>query len=941
MAATGVDFVRGEVNVEAPMSFAVLPKAFKSKFRAGDTTPSVLNVEIWEGSGSAVSITNFDNGQEGQRIVVLGDGTTTVVHNSSLIRTNTGSNKLLTTGFVFRFTRFNDVWVEDAGIGGGGTSVGDHTHPFTEITGVATRVQLPAAIAYEDEANTFTLGQTIGVLGAGATGLTMGAADAVINYAVLDGLRISGDDTSNTIWNANRNITISRDTGGFIRLVQTSTTATGLSVDTTTGAVTVGTDPGAPVGGVSALTRGQDRARFGSALVGAWPSNAIYATFANAAVDQSISGNYALLQGSGADLNTYLNAVSGASVVFRTNNATRAILAAALFSTENGVDVQIGSLGRFDSTDVPLEGQVLFYHAGATNKWQAESLQLIFNAGDAAVALLGDNTSTQFLYFDPGAGADSPVGAPPVPVLQLFATHKGVTVAAYASLAPDVFYHDGPSFPADFRHFLYEYSTDNFVADTKSLATASSDKVNHGRLIVGTTYYYRARAVDRAGNASANSAIVSFVAAANSDTSNFGVVLATEIAVDRLAALSANIGIITAGQMRNTGNTAGINLGGAGGIPGTWTSGINFEAGAGSGSMTRYINFTATGSAPVFKHELLSLNADGTATFSGMVEIDFSVSGAGLRFKDTGVAHGITDVLPTDIYGQFAEFTAGSGGLILRGVTESLNVTGISLYGYRAGTAVGTTTTSAIFMRGFEKSGTGVTAIPDGGRIFQIDNNVSTKLIMNGAGQMQGVDGTATLPTWTFINDSNSGLYSSAADQVSVALGGVERARFSSTGISATSSGSSAMTRVTHALWSASGITTTSTVLVTLVSYTLPANTLTSAGSGLRITYGGQAAVAVSANVEIKFGSASIILITIPANNVWWFDILITRKTTNTQRAVVLQTAEGGLSTNVVLLSQTETAAINIDLTVDQAGAGTFSLYVGSIVLLDAGDTDV
>jgi hypothetical protein len=287
-----------------------------------------------------------------------------------------------------------------------------------------------------------------------------------------------------------------------------------------------------------------------------------------------------------------------------------------------GGDFIIGSLGRFDSADVPLDGQILFYHAGATNKWQAESLQLIYNAGDAAVALLADNTSTQFLYFDPGAGADSPVGAPPAPVLQLFATHKGVTVAAYASTAPDVFYHDGPSFPADFRHFIYEYSLDNFATAAVALATASSDKVNHGRLTVGTTYYYRVRAVDRAGNASANSAVVSFVAAANSDTSNFGVVLATEIAVDRLAALSANIGVITAGQMRNAGNTTGVNLGGAGGIPGTWTSGINFEAAAGSGSMTRYINFTATGSNPVFKHEKMSLNADGSASFTGSLLVE-------------------------------------------------------------------------------------------------------------------------------------------------------------------------------------------------------------------------------------------------------------------------------------------------------------------------------
>lgn len=279
---------------------------------------------------------------------------------------------------------------------------------------------------------------------------------------------------------------------------------------------------------------------------------------------------------------------------------------------ESMVDFAIGSLGTFDAADTPLDGNILFYHAGATNKWQAESLQLIYNAGDTNVSLLADNTSTAYLYFDPGVGADSPGGGPPAPVLKLSATHKSFTVKALASADPDVFYHDGPSFPADFRHFIYEYSTDNFVGDTKTLATASSDKVVHGRLTVGTTYYYRARAVDRAGNTSVNSAVVSMAAVANSDTAAYGSIIASEISVDRLAALSADVGIITAGQLRNNGNTSGINLGGAGGIPGTWTMGINLEAASGSGSMTRYINFTASGSASFLKHERLELNVDGS-----------------------------------------------------------------------------------------------------------------------------------------------------------------------------------------------------------------------------------------------------------------------------------------------------------------------------------------
>lgn len=101
-----------------------------------------------------------------------------------------------------------------------------------------------------------------------------------------------------------------------------------------------------------------------------------------------------------------------------------------------------------------------------------------------------------------------------------------------------------------------------------------------------------------------------------------GAVTAAKITVSQLSAISADVGILTAGKIQNAGNTSGINLGGAGGIPGTWISGINFEAAAGSGSMTRYINFTATGSNPFVKHELISLNADGSASFGGRLVLN-------------------------------------------------------------------------------------------------------------------------------------------------------------------------------------------------------------------------------------------------------------------------------------------------------------------------------
>jgi hypothetical protein len=242
------------------------------------------------------------------------------------------------------------------------------------------------------------------------------------------------------------------------------------------------------------------------------------------------------------------------------------------------VDFKINNLGTFDSSDTPTDNQILVYHAGSTNKWQAESIQLVYNAGDANVGLLTDNTSVAYVYLDPGSGADSPSGAPPVPVIKLWKHHKAITVQVLASSNPDIEYHDGASFPADFRRFVYEYSIDNFTTPLP-LVTATSDKVVHGRLTAGTTYYYRVKAEDRAGNFSATSSVVSVVADADSDTAAYGILLASEIAVDRLAALSANIGICATGQIRDTLSNPlhAINFGGVGGIPSTVRDVINFE----------------------------------------------------------------------------------------------------------------------------------------------------------------------------------------------------------------------------------------------------------------------------------------------------------------------------------------------------------------------------
>lgn len=58
-----------------------------------------------------------------------------------------------------------------------------------------------------------------------------------------------------------------------------------------------------------------------------------------------------------------------------------------------------------------------------------------------------------------------------------------------------------------------------------------------------------------------------------------------------------------------------------------------------------------------------------------------------------------------------------------------------------------------------------------------------------GAGQLQGINGTAAAPTFSFINSTTSGLYSAGTDQMNISIGGSERFRFLTTQIQAFGSG--------------------------------------------------------------------------------------------------------------------------------------------------------
>lgn len=102
-----------EVIFDNVASFNVLPKTPVDKFKPTDVTPSVLNCNNWICTNvGAITVTNFKNGADGQRLHILGEGFTTIANNAN-IKTNTGANKLLLANKVYRFTLFANIWIED------------------------------------------------------------------------------------------------------------------------------------------------------------------------------------------------------------------------------------------------------------------------------------------------------------------------------------------------------------------------------------------------------------------------------------------------------------------------------------------------------------------------------------------------------------------------------------------------------------------------------------------------------------------------------------------------------------------------------------------------------------------------------------------------------------------------------------------------------------
>ena len=104
--------VEDEVRFDAAPAFAALDKRSFSTIQKAAVTPSVKNCEFWQAQNTgAVTITNFIDGQPGQRLYILGDGQTTLQHGTKMFMQG-GADLLLAASRMYLLVYLNSAWYQ-------------------------------------------------------------------------------------------------------------------------------------------------------------------------------------------------------------------------------------------------------------------------------------------------------------------------------------------------------------------------------------------------------------------------------------------------------------------------------------------------------------------------------------------------------------------------------------------------------------------------------------------------------------------------------------------------------------------------------------------------------------------------------------------------------------------------------------------------------------
>jgi hypothetical protein len=123
-----------------------------------------------------------------------------------------------------------------------------------------------------------------------------------------------------------------------------------------------------------------------------------------------------------------------------------------------------------------------------------------------------------------------------------------------------------------------------------------------------------------------------------------------------------------------------------------------------------------------------------------------STDADGWRGHATNLAHGMTDLVPTTVWGQIRSIGTGTivGGMLVRGISSNASQTGLELAGVMGWDDV-TDSTPAVLLRGSKKNGTTDQALAAAETVFQINNCTTQLLSQLGAGTLYSAGTYRTL----------------------------------------------------------------------------------------------------------------------------------------------------------------------------------------------------
>jgi hypothetical protein len=333
-------------------------------------------------------------------------------------------------------------------------------------------------------------------------------------------------------------------------------------------------------------------------------------------------------------------------------------------------DVTIGSLGVFDSATAPSTGMFMAYNLSNDSKWKGVNVQLSYTSSDTVVGLGADSTAYSYVYETGRAGNGTTPAAP------------GTVTLTPGHLSNTLDWSTTTTFDVATHRYRVQYSTTGAFAGEEISVYTTSRKFVHSRLVNGTTYYYRVAAQGATsgtpGSFSANtvSTPTSATASRSSETAAFGSIIAGEIAVANLSAITANLGRITGtGIIQNNSSDSatrtGIRFSSGYSLPSGWT---------GNPTSAYYMDFAATGGASDSQYlhlgSALRVYTDGSATFAGALTGTAVTASAGL-FVGSGTL--VSDQAILNVPAAARSMLMQSTGTLTDALVRDLAVRGVAV----------------------------------------------------------------------------------------------------------------------------------------------------------------------------------------------------------------------------------------------------------------------